>query len=329
MSAFERRRMFGRGDREPQRRSRGGYGMLQALVVVALVLLIASRANPSVVEPVREAVLAVTSPIIQSVSGTLQPIAVAIGRHVDTWTRPAPPPEASLRDQLTELQARVTALARENAALRDLVPVATTRRYPTTVAAVIGGSAGPVSHTLLIAAGRDQGIRAGFPVVVGDRLVGRVLHAHAATATVLRPSDRLSRIPVLVGSGQVRAILVGAGDGTAVLELVGAGAAPGIGDVIITSGIGGVFPRGLIAGTLASTGTTWRVDLERPDDLPAMVAVLEIEGAMIDGADQVRTDGAATKGGSGPVSGGASGGTSAGQMRPASGPTAAPGERTR
>jgi rod shape-determining protein MreC len=296
MGAYDKRRMFtgtGVGPAEVSRR----IGILpRVLVIGALALLMASRANPPAVEPLREAILTVTRPVISGVSAVLHPVADSLGRWLaaqagdDTVATAAEPPSR----QIAALSARLDSLERENQALRALMPAMARTRHKLLPAAVIGASSTPVSSMMLLGAGRDHGLKPGYPVLSGERLAGRVLQVHASTATAIRLSDRLSRVPVLVGSGQLRAIMAGAGDGSALLELVSPGQALAAGDVVITSGIGGVFPKGLLAGTLVATATGgWKVEFDSADDYPAAVGVLEIEGAVFEPADPAGRGGVA------------------------------------
>jgi rod shape-determining protein MreC len=284
----------GFGERRPPPRP---WLWLYVAVLAGLALLLVDRAHPGLVEPVRAGLLAVTAPVAAAVSDGLRPVVATAGRWIETWAAPPPAHPDAIRPDATRpqatiaaLEARILALERDNAALRALVPTVESRRTPILAAPVVAGSASPVSQTLVIGAGTREGIRAGYPVVQGAHLVGRVLSARAASATVLRTIDRLSRVPVAVGDGQVRAIMVGTGDGAA-LQLVAPGADLAVGDVVVTSGIGGVFPRGLVVGRLASTATSWWVDVGLPDAYPARVGVLAIDDALIETGDTARETG--------------------------------------
>ena len=116
---------------------------------------------------------------------------------------------------------------------------------------IIGDSGGPFVRAVLLNAGRREGIRPGVAAVTGDGLVGRVVEAGKRSARILLLTDLNSRVPVVVESSRYRAILEG--NNTDILKL---GFLPNtdnveIGDRIITSGHGGLFPAGLPVGEVS------------------------------------------------------------------------------
>lgn len=298
MRSEQTRRWFRVGERAGVRPPvRFGY-LARATIIAALVLVLVSKGNPGAVEPIRAAIAA---PLAGAFSGSLaqgalavQAVAQALGRVTGERTASGSDSGAGrTAAEVSAMVARIDRLEGENRALRALLPVAGTRDYKARAVAVIGGGTGAMSSTLLIAAGRDHGVKPGYPVVMGDRLAGRVHTVHASTAVVLRLSDRLSRVPVFVGAGGVRALLVGDGSGGAMLELLGPGSQPVEGDHVTTSGIGGVFPRGLLIGRISSAGEAgYRVAIDSEQAYEPMVGVLALEGAVFDfpGSAELGTD---------------------------------------
>ncbi|MDZ4842007.1 MAG: rod shape-determining protein MreC [Hyphomicrobium aestuarii] len=276
------------------------FGFLTRSVIIAtLGLLLMSKANPSAVEPLREAVVAPFRSVLTVTAGTMSSaiglIATTTGRLFARDARDrrhvSPSENGGMTAHIADLQREIADLKRENSGLRALVPLAGNRAYNLKSVFVIGGSATGASSRVLIAAGRDDGIRPGYPVVMGNRLLGRVHHVHAATAVVVRLADRLSRVPVMVGAGETRALLVGNGAGGATLELIGQGPAPRAGDPVVTSGIGGVFPRGLMIGRVfapedgASTNAATRVSIDSEAAYEPVAGVMMIDGAVFDQVD--------------------------------------------
>jgi hypothetical protein len=259
-----------------------------------------SKANPSAVEPLREAVVApfrsTLTVAAETMSSAIRLIATGAGRLFARDERDGRHVNPSqhgigMAALVADLQREIADLKRENAGLRALVPLAGNRAFNLKSVVVIGGSSTGASSRVLIAAGRDDGIRPGYPVMMADRLLGRVHHVHAATAIVVRLADRLSRVPVMVGASETRALLVGTGAGGATLELIGQGPAPRAGEPVMTSGIGGVFPRGLMIGRVlapedgGSTNATTRVDLDSEGAYEPVAGVMMIEGAVFDHVD--------------------------------------------
>ncbi len=261
--------------------------MARATIIAALILLLIGKANPAAIEPLRAAVVTPVSSALAVMAGSLHALVVTVSSSASQFARRnlatselAP---VIVSAEGSAQAARLDALERENTALRKLILMAGNRAYKVRSVAVIGGSSTGAGSKLLVAAGREDGIKPGYPVMMGDRVAGRVHHVHGATAIVARLSDRLSRVPVMVGGSETRALLVGTGDGAGALELIEPGRTTGVGDHVTTSGIGGVFPRGLIIGHVASVGLgPPRVSIDSEAAYDSVVGVLEIEGAIFD-----------------------------------------------
>ncbi|UDF02737.1 rod shape-determining protein MreC [Asticcacaulis sp. AND118] len=124
-------------------------------------------------------------------------------------------------------------------------------------------SRGPFNNNRLIDAGVTKGLAFGNPVINEHGLVGRVVGVSPDVSRILMVTDVVSRVPVMVTRTDARAMMVGDGGGFPRLEFVRGG--PDVlkkGDQILTSGDGGIFPRGLPVGE-ARRGVdgVWRVDL--------------------------------------------------------------------
>lgn len=142
---------------------------------------------------------------------------------------------------------------------------------------------GAFRRTLLANAGADHGVRRGYIALNEYGLVGRVVSLGRRSARVLLLDDYNSRVPVMGEQSRVRAVMVGNVGSRANLDaasavlgaphldfLVGATALR-TGERIITSGDGGLFPRGLLVGWAepSGDGKRWRVRLasaQRPID---------------------------------------------------------------
>ncbi len=107
-------------------------------------------------------------------------------------------------------------------------------------------------ETMLIARGERDGVKLDSIVVTRNGLVGRVFEATATTASVLMITDQKSGVGARVLRADSRALGVCKGDNTNLLTLtyLDSDANIRIGDEIITSGLGGVFPSGIRLGTV-------------------------------------------------------------------------------
>jgi rod shape-determining protein MreC len=121
-----------------------------------------------------------------------------------------------------------------------------------TAARVIGDSGGVFVRSVLINAGKADRIEKGDAVVNGEGLIGRVAEAGRRSGRVLLISDLNSRIPVVAEKSRIRAILAGDNSPSPKLAFLSPNARLDVGDRIVTSGHGGVFPAGLPVGRIAS-----------------------------------------------------------------------------
>jgi rod shape-determining protein MreC len=129
-------------------------------------------------------------------------------------------------------------------------------------ARIVTDSRGPFANSRLANAGAELGVRPGNPVMSENGLVGRVVGVTAGASRVLMLTDPASRTPVMVDRTNSRAILTGDGGPNPRLEYLRGQDPVRVGDRVVTSGDGGVFPRGLPVGVaVRGLDGQWRVVL--------------------------------------------------------------------
>jgi len=123
-------------------------------------------------------------------------------------------------------------------------------------------SRGPFANTRLVNAGKERGVKPGNPVMSENGLVGRIIGVTTNASRVLLLTDIASRTPVMIDRTNARAILTGDGGPNPKLEYLRGRNPVKSGDRILTSGDGGVLPRGLPVGTaVKGLDGRWRVIL--------------------------------------------------------------------
>jgi rod shape-determining protein MreC len=115
-------------------------------------------------------------------------------------------------------------------------------------ARVIGDSGGAFVRSMLINAGGRDGLVKGQAAMTGQGLAGRVIAVGLRSARILLITDINSRVPVIVQSSRDRAILAGDNSRLPRLAFLPSNASVNSGDIIVTSGHGGIFPAGLPVG---------------------------------------------------------------------------------
>lgn len=129
------------------------------------------------------------------------------------------------------------------------------------LAHVIGRASRPFLETMILDAGKANGIKPGQAVIDTRGMIGRIFLAGEHTSWVILLSDLNSRIPVTVEPGHARAMLTGDNQKAPALDTLAQGAAIKTGDQVISSGDGGILPPGLPIGSVIADGGGFRVAL--------------------------------------------------------------------
>lgn len=181
---------------------------------------------------------------------------------------------ASLRAENVRLQAendllqrwrrRAEILESENQQLRSVTGTVSDEIRSLITARAVTAPGGSFAHTILIAIGNESGIAAGDPVITSNGLVGIVYEVGRAYARVLMISDINARVPVMLASSSWPGLTIGRNDEYLELAFLPAEARPEVGELVLTSGHGGILPAGLAVG---------RVDRVDGDDIRVRPAV--------------------------------------------------------
>ncbi|GGE57286.1 cell shape-determining protein MreC [Streptosporangium jomthongense] len=153
-----------------------------------------------------------------------------------------------LKARLLILERRAlkyAALASENNELRRLMNSSELLDDRVIVSEVVGVSPDPYSHEIIINKGRSDGVQPGQAILDAHGLMGQVVQTSQVTSRVLLVSDSSHAVPVEVVRNGLRAILLGTGD-SGTLDLVHVPDTADIreGDLLVSSGLAGRFPRG-------------------------------------------------------------------------------------
>ncbi len=156
---------------------------------------------------------------------------------------------AQLQTQVINLQQQVI----ETKILSALVDFARANpEYSYKAAAVIGRDPSPFLSYVIINVGSNQGLLPGMPVVTDQGLVGRVDAVIAEAARVQLVTDSASAVDVRLQSSNTEAMLVGSVTGDLALDMISQNATVTVGDVVLTSGLGGSYPPNLLVGQVVS-----------------------------------------------------------------------------
>ncbi len=152
------------------------------------------------------------------------------------------------RRLVTEL-SRLQEIRLANERLQKLLDFREQQALKALPAQVITEDATSWFRTVMIDKGSDDGVREGMPVVVAEGVAGRIIRTAAHQSRVLLITDASSAIATLVQRNRTRGVCRGRGDGLS-FDFALREEAINVGDLVITSGNGGVFPKGLPIGTV-------------------------------------------------------------------------------
>lgn len=138
-----------------------------------------------------------------------------------------------------------------NVRLRKLLEFKETLPPPTLTAQIVGWDPSLWSRTVIVNRGSSEGVEKGMPVVTVEGIVGQVMGTSPNYAKILLANDSNSAIEVLVQRTRVRGILKGKGDNKYQLFYVLKNNDVVEGDQVVSSELGGVFPNGMLVGTVS------------------------------------------------------------------------------
>jgi rod shape-determining protein MreC len=221
-----------------------GYVVAIAGMVVAVLLLVVAIADPQGFAALRGASVDATAPVSsggRSVTGFFRGIGDGISNYFRAGSQ-----NARLQAELAQARRdlmQAEAEKAENGRLRALLGLARETQDEVAIARLVASSFDSPRRLATLSAGSAAGIRVGMPVRAPDGLIGRVLETGRWASRVLMISDGASSVPVRSLRDGTPAMAVGRGDGTIELRTLEVGENPfRRGDVLVTSGVGGIFP---------------------------------------------------------------------------------------
>lgn len=236
------------------RQSTGGRPLIVLCVISLLLLTFYLReGDTGPIHAVRGGVMTVTSPVRMLGSAVAAPFG-ALGNIAQNATASSET-LSELKKRNEELTAQVAELseAQETAErLEKLVGLKSTYSLESTAARIIGSTGDAWTDSVIIDKGSASGFEVGMPVCSSGGVIGQIIEVSANTSTVRLITDDQSGVSAMIQGSRAQGVLQGQADGTLRLEYVVSDAEVATGDIVITSGIGGTFPKGLPLGTVAS-----------------------------------------------------------------------------
>jgi len=252
------------------------------VVTLGQILLISAQVNTKSGVPVIERVtFGVFSEVQRGFSGGLSGVRNVWSGYVGLRNMKAE--NDALKRDLASAQIAVQeqrALADRTRGLERLLELREQVALKTVAANIIGGAATPDFRTRTIDRGTRDGVRTDMAVIAPGGVVGRLVVPSARAAKVQLLIDRNAAAGAIIERTRAQGVVVGSGDDRLRLEYVSEVSDVVAGDVVVTSGIDGIYPKGFIIGRIEqvekSGGSYKRITIKPAVDFTSLEEVLVV-----------------------------------------------------
>ncbi len=268
----------------PQGRYRTPLIIILVLLLVFSVLSLSLKHSPAV-KKVEGSVISVTAPGLEGMEYVVRRVKqlwlgyfylVGVERQ-----------NHELKRQLEEYQQRQVRFQEAQEALTRLEGLLDLKRQvalPVIGARVIAYDPSLWSRSAIIDQGKAQGVKDGLPVLAPQGIAGRIVEVYPQYSKVMLIVDRKSGADAMVQRTRIRGVLKGKGGNRCSLEYVPKNADVQVGDLVLASGLVGLYPKGLVFGkvTIANKknpGVFQEIEVTPNVDLSTMEEVLVVKVA--------------------------------------------------
>ena len=268
----------------PQGRYRTPLFIALVLLLVFSVLSLSLKRSP-VVKRVQGVVVSITAPGLEAaeyVARRIKQLWLGYFYLVGTERQ-----NTELRRQLEEYKQRQVHFQEAQEALTRLEGLLDLKRQvalPVIGARVLAYDPSLWSRSAIIDQGKAQGVKEGLPVLAPQGIVGRIVEVYPQYSKVMLIVDRKSGADAMVQRTRVRGVLKGKGGNRCSLEYVPKNADVQVGDLVLASGLVGLYPKGLVFGKVTvankkNPGVFQEIEVTPNVDLSTLEEVLVVKVA--------------------------------------------------
>lgn len=258
------------------------YIILFLFILIPVIAIDTSTRAPRDYRFYDRVIVGLTSPIQATISWSLEKLASSFENYVYLWH--------THKDNLALLEenrkllnsiANLRETQQENIRLRKLLHFEEKFNIQSVVARVIATGVSTEYRSIRINRGENSGIKRNMAVVTEEGIVGRILRTTKNTSDIVTILDPLSAIDAIVERSRARGIVEGLTDDACQLKYALRTDDIQPGDILISSGLGGVFPKGIAAGTVSRVnrktyGITQEVEVRPSVDFSKLEEVLVV-----------------------------------------------------
>jgi rod shape-determining protein MreC len=225
--------------------------ILLVLMVVVVIFIQINAATSGRVSFIEEILLTILKPFQKAANYTGEKFSKGLNTYVNI--KEVASENDRLKKKVEQLAASNQVLqeeAIENKKMRELLSFRTRYTRKTIPAHVIGRDPTNWYKSLTIGKGELDGVKKDMVVVVPEGLVGKISYVSRRTATVLLILDKDNPVPALIRESRYYGVFYGSQTGVSLLKYVKSEADPQEGNTVITSGMGWIYPKGLVIGKI-------------------------------------------------------------------------------
>ena len=227
------------------------------IISILLILAITTFLLPkSITKNIKMGFVSFTRPILQGINRTGAAVRNNVGailtyRIIIRENRRLSSEVDNLKKRIVDLQEA----SHENKRLRELLAFKETSNREITPAQIIGWDSSPWSKTILINKGAKEGLTPNAAVVSSSGLVGRIVELGPRVARVILITDPNSRVGAIIQRTREQGAVEGKG-GLCRMKYISSEAEVKQGDMVISSGKGEIYPKGLVIGKIVKTASS-------------------------------------------------------------------------
>ncbi len=287
--------------RRPGFSRKAQYGLFVTYVVaiagtmVAALLLAISVADPAGFSALRAAGAEITAPVARMFSNvrrSAQNMNATAAAYINAGSQNAALQKQAKANRKKLIEAQ--ALRVENARLRGLLKFSEDGESQVAVGRLISSTSSSTRRVATLSIGRNFGVERAQPVRGPSGLIGRVIETGPTTARILLVTDAENLVPVMRVSDGLPAFSAGLGNGTVLIKPLNLGESPfKVGDVIVTSGNGGLYPPNIpFARVIKKTSDgALAIPYADPGNTPYVVVIRPYQGEARAAQQAVAPDG--------------------------------------
>ncbi|MEO6248535.1 MAG: rod shape-determining protein MreC [Sphingomicrobium sp.] len=255
------------------------FGLIATIagVLVGLVLLGLSLVAPQRYAALRGAALDLTAPISGSLRAVTTTIDGVANGTADYWDAARQNGELKRVNALLAqriIQARAVQL--ENAQLKATLQLRERSTEPVATGRVVSSSFESVRRFAVLSVGSGDGVAIGMPVRAATGLIGRIVETGRFASRILLITDRANIVPAKLLRGGLPVLATGRGDGSLDVRPLEVGRNPfKVGDLLVTSGTGGLYPPLIPVARIVRLDDDGAVAVPLADPADASFAIVE------------------------------------------------------